>query len=198
MQNPNSLTFYCLLIALLIPSNVSQAQSGLNNSNESKIVGYWVMPDAAALLEIYPVSLKDNDGAAVEISRGNSSEHHYEIRIIAIRDNLFTSADGNHKVGEQRVDLHNPDEKLQGRSLQGLVIGTGFKATRDTLKGGKLYDPGSGNQYKAELMLTEDNLLQVRGYLGISLFGRTLYWHQAESFRQRLEKMFTIIEKPNL
>ena len=74
------------------------------------------------------------------------------------------------------VDLHNPDAALRGRPLCGVDIGTGFaEATPGNLTGGHLYDPTSGKTYKGSMTLDGDNL-KLRGYVGVSLFGRSETW----------------------
>lgn len=49
---------------------------------------------------------------------------------------------------------------------------TGFLFTDNSYTNGKIYDPESGKTYECKMTLT-DNFLKVRGYIGISLFGRT-------------------------
>jgi uncharacterized protein (DUF2147 family) len=46
----------------------------------------------------------------------------------------------------------------------------------DTWRDGSLYDPESGNTYSGKLSLNPDGTLSLRGYLGISLLGRTEHW----------------------
>ncbi len=78
-----------------------------------------------------------------------------------------------------RRDVDNPDPALRGRSLCGLDIGTGFElAGPDRAHGGRLYDPESGKTYTG-VMAREGNLLKLRGYVGIPLFGRTETWTRA-------------------
>ena len=38
---------------------------------------------------------------------------------------------------------------------------------------GRVYDPKNGNDYSCEMKLIEENTLEVRGFIGVSLFGRT-------------------------
>ena len=77
------------------------------------------------------------------------------------------------------VDFHNPDASLRSRSLCNLEIGSGFALRGDSeASGGRLYDPESGKTYQGNLSLDGD-VLKLRGYVGISLFGRTETWHRA-------------------
>lgn len=82
---------------------------------------------------------------------------------------------GNHPA----TDARNPDPKLRSRPLCGLRIGEGFvQVDPQTARGGHLYDPRSGRTYSGQ-MTAEGNLLRLRGYLGLPVFGRTQTWTRA-------------------
>jgi uncharacterized protein (DUF2147 family) len=73
-------------------------------------------------------------------------------------------------------DGQNPDASLRTRPLCGLVIGTGFhQDDAEHLSGGHLYDPKSGHTYRGTISAEADSL-HLRGYIGISLFGRSETW----------------------
>jgi uncharacterized protein (DUF2147 family) len=74
------------------------------------------------------------------------------------------------------LDIQNPDEKLQARSLQGLKNLEGFKFDGEEWNGGEIYDPKKGKNYSANMKLENKNELHLRGYVGIPLFGRTSEW----------------------
>lgn len=75
-----------------------------------------------------------------------------------------------------RVDVHNPDRRLQSRSLCGLQIGQGFHlASANRADGGTLYDPKSGKTYRGT-MTSEGDRLNLRGYVGLPMFGRSETW----------------------
>ncbi len=77
-----------------------------------------------------------------------------------------------------RLDDKNPDASLRSRPLCGLVIGTRFQANGSSrASGGFLYDPKSGNKYRGGIVLDGD-VLRLRGYIGLSLFGRTEVWNR--------------------
>jgi uncharacterized protein (DUF2147 family) len=79
----------------------------------------------------------------------------------------------------ETTDKQNPDASLRNRSLCGLDIGTGFHQTdADHLTDGHLYDPKTGHTYRGTITAAGDTL-QLHGYIGISLFGRTETWHRA-------------------
>jgi len=79
--------------------------------------------------------------------------------------------------GKPKVDINNPDKTKRNNPVIGLVILTGFKFDGDDeWKSGDIYDPESGKTYSSYLFLKDKNTLKVRGYVGISLFGRTETW----------------------
>lgn len=82
--------------------------------------------------------------------------------------------------GKPKIDGKNPDEKLRARPILNLVFLTGFQKPSDpseaTWDGGLIYDAESGNTYKAWIKVIDENNLKLRGYKGISLFGRTEEW----------------------
>ena len=56
----------------------------------------------------------------------------------------------------------------------------GLKKDGDEWSGGTILDPRNGNVYKCYILLENPNRLKIRGYIGISLFGKTAYWERAE------------------
>ncbi len=76
-----------------------------------------------------------------------------------------------------KTDVKNPDAGLRGRALIGLEIFSDFTYDGDgKWSGGFIYDPNSGKTYRCKLALVDRNTLKVRGYIGISLIGRTEVW----------------------
>jgi uncharacterized protein (DUF2147 family) len=54
---------------------------------------------------------------------------------------------------------------------------SGFKFAGDNLwEDGTIYDPENGKTYRCKITLESPNRLNVRGFVGISLFGRTTVW----------------------
>ena len=87
-----------------------------------------------------------------------------------------------HKTGEgiSPFDENNPDPELQKRKKVGLVILTDFEFDGGQWEEGEIYDPKSGKTYSCIIKLQKDGSLHVRGYIGISLLGRTTHWTKAE------------------
>lgn len=99
------------------------------------------------------------------------------IRIELDGDTLTGTIAGS-PIGEPpRNDDLNPDPALRDRPLDGLVIMSGFKYDgKAKWSGGTIYDPNSGKTYKCTLRLVDRDTLKVRGYIGVSLFGRNDTW----------------------
>ncbi|CAN5154694.1 DUF2147 domain-containing protein [soil metagenome] len=63
----------------------------------------------------------------------------------------------------------------------GMTIMSGFKQEGDEFAGGTILDPESGKVYKSKMSLAEGGKkLNVRGFVGISLFGRSQVWVREE------------------
>lgn len=62
------------------------------------------------------------------------------------------------------------------KPVNGMVIIEGLSKDGDTWEDGTILDPRNGNVYKCRINLENSDKLKVRGYLGISLLGRTQYW----------------------
>lgn len=83
--------------------------------------------------------------------------------------------------GKERTDENNPNKSKRNNPIIGLVILSGFKFDGDDeWRGGDIYDPESGKTYSSYLYLKDKNTLKVRGYVGISLLGRTETWTRTD------------------
>jgi uncharacterized protein (DUF2147 family) len=79
--------------------------------------------------------------------------------------------------GTQTTDEKNPNPQLRSRPLTGIVILNNFVFNgKDTWTDGTIYDPREGKTYSCKITMKDNNTLEVRGYVGISLFGRTETW----------------------
>ncbi|ALD19919.1 DUF2147 domain-containing protein [Hymenobacter sp. DG25A] len=80
-------------------------------------------------------------------------------------------------ISPQYLDAQNPDATLRTRDLLGTIILKSFRFDgKNAWRGGTVYDPENGKTYKCILRLRNANTLVVRGYIGISLVGRTVIW----------------------
>lgn len=61
----------------------------------------------------------------------------------------------------------------------GMVFLTDLKKESDKQwEGGQILDPKNGSVYSCYIRLVEPDKLRVRGYLGLSLIGRTQFWYR--------------------
>ena len=90
-------------------------------------------------------------------------------KIVEIKDPARRSAVCTECEGENK-----------GKKILGLNILTGLEKDGDEWSGGTILDPRNGKVYKCYIELVKPNKLKLRGYVGVSLFGKTKYWERAE------------------
>lgn len=74
-------------------------------------------------------------------------------------------------------DEHNPDPARRDAVLRGQVIMKNMKYDgAGHWSGGTIYKPDNGKTYKCKVALAGDDALEVRGFIGFSLFGITQKW----------------------
>ncbi|MFM8742349.1 MAG: DUF2147 domain-containing protein [Cytophagales bacterium] len=83
--------------------------------------------------------------------------------------------------GKPKVDKNNPDEKLRTVPLLGYKLLKDFSFVGEkTWEEGTIYDPENGSTYSCTIKMTDENTLDVRGFIGVSLFGRTDVWKRVQ------------------
>lgn len=76
-----------------------------------------------------------------------------------------------------QFDTKNPDASKHTRPICGLPILTGLKMDSDgNWFGGKVYKADEGDMYDAKMEVLSDSKLEMRGFAGISMFGKTQTW----------------------
>ena len=113
--------------------------------------------DADRILGTY---LSENKTGKVEVTKQNGKY---------IGTLVWTSIEG-------AKDEKNPDAALKTRTLKGTVILKDMTYDNGIWKNGTIYDPESGNTYKATIKLKSDGNLTLRGYIGVPAFGRNSVW----------------------
>ncbi len=96
---------------------------------------------------------------------------------------LFIYKEGAHFTGKitwlkrPGKDTKNPEPAMRTRDLIGMVILKGFIFNgNNKWDDGKIYDPSGGKTYSCKIKLKNNNTLEIRGYIGISLIGKTEVW----------------------
>ncbi len=74
-------------------------------------------------------------------------------------------------------DEKNPNKNLRSNPIIGLEILKGFVFTKNKMwEQGTIYDPNNGKTYSSYIKMVDYNTLDIRGYVGVSLLGRTTSW----------------------
>jgi uncharacterized protein (DUF2147 family) len=94
--------------------------------------------------------------------------------------------ESNGKVYGKVIEIEDPTrrdkkcEKCSGndknKPVLGLVVIKGLSKDGEEYNGGKIIDPESGNEYKCFIKLQGKDKLEVRGYMGFALIGRSQTW----------------------
>lgn len=72
-------------------------------------------------------------------------------------------------------------DERKGQKIVGMTIAEGLQKDGDEYNGGKILDPENGKIYKCKMTLNEaGDELEVRGYIGFSLLGRSQIWKRIE------------------
>jgi uncharacterized protein (DUF2147 family) len=123
------------------------------------IVGVWSTEENESKIEIF--------------KRG---ERYYG-KIVALTEPVYPEDDKGGMAGKPKVDRKNPNPAFRNNPIIGLELMSGFKFAGGTLwEDGMIYDPESGKTYRCKVTLESPNTLKVRGFIGISLLGRTTVW----------------------
>lgn len=82
------------------------------------------------------------------------------------------------------LDSKNPDKGEAQKKLTGKVILRDLAFDEDDeYKGGKIYDPESGKTYSCKATRERNGNLKMRGFIGVSLLGRTTEWTRIKQGR---------------
>ncbi len=69
----------------------------------------------------------------------------------------------------------------KGKPVLGMMILSGLKRDGKEWAGGEILDPNNGKTYKCKMSVDESGKkLNVRGFIGVSLLGRTQVWLREE------------------
>lgn len=79
--------------------------------------------------------------------------------------------------GKPAIDSYNPNPALRTRSVQGILILTGF-TDGGSVWNGQIYDPRKGKTYKSKLSRNPDGTLKVQGC--IAFLCQTQVWTPAK------------------
>jgi uncharacterized protein (DUF2147 family) len=121
------------------------------SQNKDAVLGEWVNATGEAHVNIYKTNGK------------------YFGKIVWLKN-------PKNEAGSTKTDVKNPDESLRNKPVQGLEILKDFVFDGEKWTDGSIYDPKSGKTYSCNITLKKDGNLNIRGYIGLSIIGRSEVW----------------------
>jgi uncharacterized protein (DUF2147 family) len=176
MLNMGQLTTTCLLIGMVFANEPATAAKAETTNIDHAIFGLWA-----------------SEGS---IFRTYFEDDTVKGEIMALREPVYTAEESAEKAGQTRMDDNNPDPTLTTRTIVGLNIFSDYEF-KDGQWQGVIYDPESGNTYQSKMKFKSD-LLEIRGYIGMPMFGRTAKFKPVASCTEEFEVMLTRIEPADL
>jgi uncharacterized protein (DUF2147 family) len=141
------------LVLMILSTTSSYAASG------DDILGVWNNQEKDARIEIQRCGDK------------------YCGRIVWLKVPNYPEGSSEGVPGTPKVDHNNPDKDLREAPVMGLQIVHDFSyAGENKWSHGRVYDPKNGRTYSGKLTLVSPAQLNLRGFIGISLLGRTAVW----------------------
>jgi uncharacterized protein (DUF2147 family) len=155
-KSKNLKTFILIVSSFMLLVSVSSFNA--QPDNPDAIVGVWKTGEGTAMVRIY----KNGDK--------------YQGKVVWLKEPT------DPETGKPKVDKKHPDESVRSRPILGLVNVWGFVYKGDNVwNKGKIYDPKNGNTYSCNIKLESANKMEVRGFVGVSLIGRTDIWTRQAS-----------------
>jgi uncharacterized protein (DUF2147 family) len=125
-------------------------------AQKETVEGFWLNQEKEAKIEIY----KAKDGK-------------FYGKIVWLKE--------PNRDGKPKTDINNPKKELRSQPIIGLLILKSFVKDSDKeYEDGTIYDPKNGKSYSCDITVKSNNELAIRGYVGISLMGRTTTWTRTQ------------------
>jgi uncharacterized protein (DUF2147 family) len=141
------------LVIILLWASTAAAQK------PDAIVGKWLVEEKDTQIEIYPC------------------EGRLCGKIIWLKELNYPADDPKGMAGKPKVDRENPEASKRENPILGMNLVWGFTHSGENLwEGGSIYNPRDGKTYKCKMTLENPDRLKVRGFIGISLIGKTNIW----------------------
>jgi uncharacterized protein (DUF2147 family) len=141
------------LLAVLLLALFSSPALMAQSKDADKLVGVWQPSDGRSYVKIDKIGNK------------------FYGRVVWLKE-------ANEEDGSPRLDKNNPDESLRSTPLKGYRVMKDLVYNEDEKMwlDGTIYDPKNGTTYNCKIELMDDNKIEVRGFVGTAVFGRTDVW----------------------
>ena len=123
--------------------------------NKDAILGKWVNPSGEAHVDIF--------------KKGDK----YFGKIVWLKN-------PKDEKGNVKLDVKNPEPALQSKPILGSEMLRNFVYEDGKWTDGKIYDPKAGKTYSCNITLKDANSINIRGFIGVSLFGRSETWKRVK------------------
>lgn len=128
------------------------------SDNPDAIVGVWKTGEGNAMVRIYKNGEK------------------YQGKVVWLKEPI------DPETGKPKQDKNHPDESNRTRPVLGMINIWGFSYKDKNLwDDGNIYDPKNGSTYSCTIKMINPNTLEVRGYIGVSIIGRTDNWTRQQA-----------------
>lgn len=128
------------------------------SDNPDAIVGVWKTGEGNAMVRIYKNGEK------------------YQGKVVWLKEPI------DPETGKPKQDKNHPDEATRTRPVLGMINIWGFSYKDKNLwDDGNIYDPKNGSTYSCTIKMINPNTLEVRGYIGVSIIGRTDNWTRQQA-----------------
>ncbi len=135
---------------------VLSANAYSQTTEADALVGLWAPSSGKARIQVY--------------KKGDK----YSGRIVWLKE-------PNDSEGKPKLDKNNADETLRKKPLLGYVMLKDFGyVSKNLWENGTIYDPENGSTYSCKIELIDSNTLEVRGFIGVAIFGRTDTWKRIQ------------------
>lgn len=121
------------------------------SQNKDQIIGKWLNASGEAHIQIY----------------SSSGKYFGKIAWLKLPNN---------PDGKPRLDKNNPNASLNQNPILGLLILKDFLFSDNIWEGGSIYDPKTGKTYSCKISPQGPDKINVRGFVGFSMLGRTESW----------------------
>ena len=119
--------------------------------------------------------LTENNKAIVEFSECEGQK---------MCGHIVCTANPRDETGKLKLDVENPNPDRRDQPVCGIkLIGNMTPVSQTEYKDGWVYNPRSGETYSAKVEMISPDRLKMRGFLGISLLGKSQTWTRVEDAR---------------
>ncbi|MES2826736.1 MAG: DUF2147 domain-containing protein [Bacteroidota bacterium] len=127
-------------------------------------------------------SFSQNKDAIVATWVNSTGEAHLEItkRTNKYFGKIVWLKDPKDEKGNVKTDYQNPNSALRSKPIVGLEILKNFVYNDGKWTDGNIYDPKSGKTYSCTMTIKPNGDLNMRGYIGISIIGRSETWKKVK------------------